>query len=598
VNITFSIIICNYNYGHFLSRAIQSCLCQGYSNELFEIIVVDDGSTDNSKEVLESFHSVEERLKIVYQKNEGQASAIASGLKLAKNNYICLLDSDDYFLPNKLSVIANKLKNYQNTDENFFLCHDLKLSFEATGEILEKSWFELNNISRTLESICIGQIEHPYPFANPAGQVYSKKLLAQILDSMPTSDWKQGADNPLAQAALIITGQIHYLNEELAVYCSHDQNFFLQVQEYKLAFKQDWKKRWPKLIYFLDNLIDSLDFTLPERNKALAYLRRLERVLKVSSKNFKFAIPKISFIITNYNYAKYLPAAIQSVLAQTHNNIELIIVDDKSTDESQKIILDYQQKYPELFKAIFHDTNLGQLGSIASGYSRVESDYFCILDADDILDRNFAERHLYTHQYSTLCMVTSSDIRFIDQANKLIHASCYHSAGSWTKPLEYFGPFSANLDQWIFAPCSANMFRKTKMLNLFFNSLDQAIIQEMRRFGDWLLLYYAQILGGSTRLNECLGSFRLHDKNHNTQLHFPTPYVKALGQEKPNNLAAGIYFFKLLCNHYKLFQSHYSESGLSAYISWLSKINPNVINIIQKLAVDWKADPALLQILG
>ena len=96
-----SVIIDNYNYGHFLAQAIDSVLAQTYTN--IELIVVDDGSTDNSREVIESYG---DRLTPIFQKNQGQGAAFNTGIKQAKGELVCFLDSDDYFHPEKVAKVV------------------------------------------------------------------------------------------------------------------------------------------------------------------------------------------------------------------------------------------------------------------------------------------------------------------------------------------------------------------------------------------------------------------------------------------------------------------------------------------------------------
>lgn len=92
-----SVIIPNHNYGRYLDKAINSVLAQTYTN--VEIIVIDNGSSDNSIEVLESFGN---RIKFVRQVNRGQANARNLGLSLAHGEYLAFLDADDYWEPLKL----------------------------------------------------------------------------------------------------------------------------------------------------------------------------------------------------------------------------------------------------------------------------------------------------------------------------------------------------------------------------------------------------------------------------------------------------------------------------------------------------------------
>ncbi|MDX1919612.1 MAG: glycosyltransferase family A protein, partial [Candidatus Caenarcaniphilales bacterium] len=316
-----------------------------------------------------------------------------------------------------------------------------------------------------------------------------------------------------------------------------------------------------------------------ERSQRVAYLKRLERDLKSSSFPLQRAEPKISFLITNYNYAEFLPILINSIQSQNHKNNEIIIIDDCSTDNSREVIQEIHKNNPNMkIKVKFNDKNLGQLGAIASGYEMVEGEYLVLADADDSLDEFFVERHLYTHRFSSLCMLTSCDIRFVDRKGTLIHNNCYNSSGSWTKPLEYFAPFSFTLRDWVFAPCTANMFRKTKMLDLFFKVLDEETIRTFRYKGEWLLLYYANMLGGNTRLNECLVNFRLHSNNHDTHLHFPTNMVKALNSGDPNFSLSVEFFLRLFIHGYSEMQKHYSVLGCKTYIQWLYGQYPDTVS--------------------
>ena len=101
-----SVIIPTYNRKHTLKRAIQSVYIQ--SLPPFEIIVVDDGSNDGTKEWVKQKYP---NIKYIYQKNSGVSSARNKGIKIARGDWIALLDSDDEWLPNKLNEQINKIKS-------------------------------------------------------------------------------------------------------------------------------------------------------------------------------------------------------------------------------------------------------------------------------------------------------------------------------------------------------------------------------------------------------------------------------------------------------------------------------------------------------
>jgi glycosyltransferase involved in cell wall biosynthesis len=113
-----SILIVNYNYGSFVASAIESALSQTYANT--EVIVVDDGSTDNSREVIDGY---KRRVRSVYKKNGGQPSATNAAFAASRGDILCLLDSDDYYLPNKVSKIV---ACYRQHEEALYVFHALQ----------------------------------------------------------------------------------------------------------------------------------------------------------------------------------------------------------------------------------------------------------------------------------------------------------------------------------------------------------------------------------------------------------------------------------------------------------------------------------------
>lgn len=93
----FSVIIPNYNYARFVGQAIESALAQ--SPAPLEVIVVNNGSTDNSLEVLRGFG---DRIRLIDQQNKGQSGARNAGIAAAQGDLIAFLDADDVWLPGKL----------------------------------------------------------------------------------------------------------------------------------------------------------------------------------------------------------------------------------------------------------------------------------------------------------------------------------------------------------------------------------------------------------------------------------------------------------------------------------------------------------------
>jgi glycosyltransferase involved in cell wall biosynthesis len=101
-----------FNYGRFLGEAIDSVLAQSYQN--WELIVINDGSTDNTKEILCDFKDT--RIQAIHIENAGVSNARNTGLKAAKGDYIAFLDADDVWDSDKLDVQVRALRENPNAD--------------------------------------------------------------------------------------------------------------------------------------------------------------------------------------------------------------------------------------------------------------------------------------------------------------------------------------------------------------------------------------------------------------------------------------------------------------------------------------------------
>lgn len=105
-NIKISVIIPVYNSEKYLSACIKSILNQTYPN--WELIIVNDGSTDNSAKIINRFISIDKRIKQIYQKNSGPGIARNIGIKEASGDYIVFVDSDDTINKNYFELLSNK----------------------------------------------------------------------------------------------------------------------------------------------------------------------------------------------------------------------------------------------------------------------------------------------------------------------------------------------------------------------------------------------------------------------------------------------------------------------------------------------------------
>ena len=104
-----SVLMSNYNYAAYLAEAITSVLTQTYSH--FELVVCDDGSTDNSVEIARKFEARDSRVRVLVKSNGGQATGFNASFSKCSGEIICLLDSDDVYRPEKLARIVAKFRS-------------------------------------------------------------------------------------------------------------------------------------------------------------------------------------------------------------------------------------------------------------------------------------------------------------------------------------------------------------------------------------------------------------------------------------------------------------------------------------------------------
>jgi len=118
-----SIITPAFQAEKFICDTIQSVLAQTYEN--WDLIVVDDGSTDKTSEIVKRYAIQDPRVQYHYQKNQRMASARNAGIKIAKGKYVAFLDADNLFLPNKLADQVEFMENHPNCG----LCYSRILHF-------------------------------------------------------------------------------------------------------------------------------------------------------------------------------------------------------------------------------------------------------------------------------------------------------------------------------------------------------------------------------------------------------------------------------------------------------------------------------------
>lgn len=163
-----SIIVPVYNTESYLEKCLDSILAQTYKN--IEIIIIDDGSTDNSYKILQEFQNKDKRIVLLQQKNSGQGVARNKGIEVSKGKYIFFVDSDDRVTENMVEEMALEIEK-TNSDFSSFL-----IAFEdSKSQKIYKEKFD-NRILKN-EEIYQNVLEIKDIFTVPWNKIYKRKFL-------------------------------------------------------------------------------------------------------------------------------------------------------------------------------------------------------------------------------------------------------------------------------------------------------------------------------------------------------------------------------------------------------------------------------------
>lgn len=210
-----SVLIANYNYANFIVEAIESVLSQTYGN--FEIVICDDGSTDDSREIITQYARRDSRVRYVFQDNSGVASALNSAFATSRGEIICLLDADDVFLPEKLTMVVNTFMTHPKAG---FVVHPiLRIDEKGRGRgvypLMQKEpsgWLALDLLQK-------GGI---LPNIPPCSGMSLRRDVAKKIFPLPP-EFRRNADGVIQRIAPFIT-EITSIDYPLAKWRLHQKN--------------------------------------------------------------------------------------------------------------------------------------------------------------------------------------------------------------------------------------------------------------------------------------------------------------------------------------------------------------------------------------
>ena len=212
-----SVIVTNYNYSHFLTQSIESVLGQTYQN--FELIVVDDGSTDDSPQIIESYKS---QIRPIFQKNAGQGAAINAGIKEASGEIVCLLDADDIFEATKLQDIVSSFES-----------HPTWVQIAHTHTLIDEQGSSIGRSHKTLSSGNVRPLLMQwgkYGWTSTSGLSFRAPVLRQVLPVPPKPNKHEiTCVDTYLTATVPFCGDVGYIKKPLMRYRLHGKNLYGNV---------------------------------------------------------------------------------------------------------------------------------------------------------------------------------------------------------------------------------------------------------------------------------------------------------------------------------------------------------------------------------
>ncbi len=436
-NIKVSVIVPVYNSEQYLETCLKSLLFQTLRD--IEVICVDDGSTDRSCEILNQYAEQDVRLRVLHQKNQYAGMARNNGLAVARGKYVCFLDSDDFF---SLSLLEKTYSRGEETDADIVIFgaqrYDTvaktaeKVSFYFDRRFLpDKEVFSYKDIPDR-----ILMLTTPAPWT----KLYRRDFVQQ--QGLQFQPLQNSNDAYFVLLSMCTARRIAYVDEELVYYRVGQKNNLQSLKNrYPVCFLEAYSALYEELqkrglyaaveksytdvvlsgcAYNLDTIADpqaklkifealfhssflssgilehpdsyyldkrqrdkvrkGLDLWRPyeeERQKCLACKEGFPALQAQEN------IPCVSVIIPVYNTELYIAACLESVCRQTLKNIEVIVVNDGTTDRSMIKVVAAAEKDSRI--KVINKENGGLSSARNRGIKEAVGEYILFLDSDDML---------------------------------------------------------------------------------------------------------------------------------------------------------------------------------------------------------------------
>lgn len=290
----YSVIVPVYKVENYLSKCIESILAQTYSD--FELILVDDGSPDKCPSICDKYEKKDNRVKVVHKKNGGLISARKAGLKIAKGEYICFVDGDDFISNDMLETFEQELDKTKvdvicTGYSEYYNKHNIKtISQPGANKVYDKNKLQSEIYQKMLSTTPFFTF---YIFPTVWSKCFKKGIAKKIYKDIP-DEISIGEDAAATYSALLEADSVSILNYNGYMY---RQNPYSMTHIYD----ENLYKKMKNLLSYLKEI--QIKYNWNEKNQINEYTMFL--LILAKDNEFKYNFHE-KYKIKKRNMKKYL----------------------------------------------------------------------------------------------------------------------------------------------------------------------------------------------------------------------------------------------------------------------------------------------------
>ncbi|MTJ53683.1 glycosyltransferase family 2 protein [Anabaena sp. UHCC 0253] len=322
-----SVIIPTYNYAHYIQQAIDSVLKSDFPQDQIEIIVIDDGSQDNTSEIVTKYGS---RVKYILQENSGKAWATKVGIDNCQGKYVFNLDADDLFLPNKIKEVVG--------------------IFESDPEIVHVAHpalcWEVDNDQKFPEAIPKHIIAHKISGKELLSYFYRNRMLfgggstfAVRRDTLNKFSIPKEVDMYIDEYLVMCTlnqGYSYFIDNPLSVWRIHRQNYSGNTSNVN-----EYQKKSLRSLTSIEGILNNLDDFDVEIRKIYTLKYKISQISEKEKMGNKTLFDILSmwwFFLKNFGIFSYQPLTMIKSYTLLNRTLPNFILDWLRTMKHKKII--------------------------------------------------------------------------------------------------------------------------------------------------------------------------------------------------------------------------------------------------------------------